>query len=171
MRVYVPATFARVADLLGSGSLVGPVSAFAVTAALRAWAGGSGPSDEEELELVALSEAARGSLRLLAAAPDLQARRVVLAADVPDDHVRVDDGSELFGPGQVTVSATVPLAWIRAVHVDEPDAAVEVARGAAAVVAADGGDADAEASVATLEARELLWYAPHELLALVQPLS
>jgi hypothetical protein len=46
-----------------------------------------------------------------------------------------------------------------------------VARGAAAVVAADGGDADAEASVATLEARELLWYAPHELLALVQPLS
>src|SRR5450631_1401145 len=126
MRVYVPATLARAADLLGSGSLAGPVDAFAVTAALRSWAGDSGPSDDEELELVALSEAARGSLRLLAAAPDLAARRVVLAADVPDDHVRVDDLSHLFGPGQVTVTAAVPLAWIRAAHVDEPDAATEV---------------------------------------------
>ena len=167
MRVYVPATVSGAAKLVGSGSLVPPIGAYAVTAALRAWAEDTGPCDEEELELVALSEAARGSLRLLAAAPDHVARRVVLAADVPEGQVRVDDDSDLHGPGRVTLTEVVPLRWLRAAHVDEPEGAAEVARAAAAVADADGGDADAEAVVATLESRELLWYAPHELAGLV----
>ena len=184
MRVYVPATLAVAADLLSSGSLPGPLAAYAVTDALHAWAdqsdGGDqpGPSDDEELELVALSEAARGSLRLIAA--DLadgrggSARRVVLAADVPDARVRVDDRSDDAGPGQVTVTVAVPLAWVRSVHVDAADLEPEVRVAAAQVRAADAADPAsaeaaeaAEAVVATLAEHELLWYAPGELALVV----
>ena len=169
MRVYVPATLAGTAVLLESGRLGAPLAAYAVTTALRAWAEDGGPCDEEELELVALSEAARASLRLLAAAPERVPRRVVLAADVPDRQVRVDDGSDLAGPGQVTVTEAVPLAWVRAAHLDEVEAADAVAAAVAAVVEADAGDADAEAQLSAAEARELLWYSPAELATLVAP--
>lgn len=184
MRVYLPATLAVAADLLSSGSLPGPLAAYAVTDALRAWADGSdqsdgadqsGPSDDEELELVALSEAARGSLRLIAA--DLadgrggSARRVVLAADVPDARVRVDDRSDDAGPGQATVTETVSLAWVRAVHVDAAELEPQVRVAAAQVRAADAADSAAaeaaEAVVASLAEHELLWYAPEELALVV----
>ncbi len=167
MRVYIPATLARVADLLASGSLAAPVDAFAVTRALRSWAEDSGPCDTEELELVALSEAARAALRMLADTAQLAPLRVVLAVDAPDHLVRVDDESDLSGPGTVNVTEAVPLAWVRAAHVDEPEAGPEVRTAAAAVLAADAGEADAEALVAVLQTRELLWYAPGELSGLV----
>ena len=181
MRVYLPATLAVATDLLSSGSLPGPLAAYAVTDALRAGADGSdgadqsGPSDDEELELVALSEAARGSLRLIAADPGTAARRVVLAADVPDARVRVDDRSDDAGPGQVTVTEAVPLGWVRAVHVDAAELEPEVRSAATHVRAADeadpaapGGSAEAaEAVVATLGEHELLWYAPEELALVV----
>ena len=210
MRVYLPATLAVAADLLASGSLPGPRAAYAVTDDLRAWVdaadqsapigptgptgpiGPTGPSDDEELELVALSEAARGSLRLIAAdlaagtAADLaagavhQARRVVLAADVPDAHVRVDDRSDDAGPGQVTVTEAVSLAWVRAAHVDAAEIEPEVRVAAAHVLVADAAEATeadeaagsaaaeaAEAVVAALGEHELLWYAPEELALVV----
>jgi hypothetical protein len=167
MRVYLPATLPIVADLLSAGSLPGPAEAYAVTAVLRAWADASGPSDEEELELVALSEAARASLRLLAGADASRALRVVLAADVPDARVRVSDGPDTAGPGQVVVTEALPLAWVRAVHVDDPDAEPDVRTASSVVCAADSGDAAAEALVAALDAHELLWYATDELPALV----
>jgi hypothetical protein len=166
MRVYVPATLGAVADLVRSGSCSGPVAAYAVTQDLRGWADGSGgaPSDDEELELVALSEAARGSLRLVGqGSGGAVARRVVLAADVPEGLVRVDDRSDAAGPGQVTVTEAVPLAWIRACHVDDAAAEPAVRAAAAAVSAADAGDAAAERVVAELDGHELAWYAPEEL--------
>ncbi len=166
MRVYLPAMLPLVADLVSSGSLAGPVDAYAVTAELRAWADASGPSDDEELELVALSEAARASLRLLAGADAARVLRVVLAADVPDGRVRVSDGSDTAGPGQVVVTEAIPLAWVRAAHVDDRDAEPDVRTAAALVRAADAGDATAEAVVTALDAHELLWYAPDELAAL-----
>jgi len=169
MRVYIPATFATVGDLLGRGVTPDPVSAYAVTAALRAWVELDGPAGEEELELAALSEAARACLRLLAQNPGLPARRVVLAVDVPDGHVRVEDGSDRCGPGQVTVTAAVPVDWIRALHVDEPGAETDVRSAAGAVADADAGDGIAESVVAAAESRELLWYAPQELALLAMP--
>ena len=172
MRVYLPASLAIVSDLLSSASMPAPVHAYAVTDVLRAWADQSGPSDDEELELVALSEAARGSLRLLAAAPAVAARRVVLAADVPDRLVRVDDRSDLCGPGQVTVTEAVELAWVRAAHVDAAELEPDVRAAAGQVLAADAegpGSATAEAVVATLEEHELLWYASEELAVVVAP--
>jgi len=169
MRVYIPATVPVVADLLSRGCLPPPVEAFAVTASLRSWAQETGPSDDEELELVALSEGARAALRLLAAAPELAGRRVVLAADVPDLSVRVDDEGDLREPGQVTVTQAVALGWVRAAHVDEAAAERDVRAGAEAVVDADAGAPDAEAVVSLLDQCELLWYDADELSTLVQP--
>ena len=64
MRVYLPATLPALAGLLRTGE-IGPAPgapAFAVTPALREW---YASGDLEELEYVAMTHAARASLRLL----------------------------------------------------------------------------------------------------------
>jgi hypothetical protein len=64
MRVYVPLTLPGLSAALAAGS-IGPVplTAYAVTPALREWYAGG---DDEELEYAALTQAARASLALLA---------------------------------------------------------------------------------------------------------
>ncbi|HXC83617.1 MAG TPA: hypothetical protein VNV62_17350 [Trebonia sp.] len=159
MRVYLPSTLPALADVLKQGE-VGqpPLRAFAVTPALReAYASG----DEEELEYVAMLTAARQSLRLLRADPGAPRRRVVLAADVSDSLVSwsaYDDE-----PATVVVGAVIPVTAIAAGHIDAPDAAQDVAAAAAAISAADAGDADAEFTVDSAEGHELAWFATQEL--------
>jgi len=81
MRVYLPATLPALARLLRSGEIgPAPVRGFAVTPALREW---YASGDLEELEYVAMTHAARASLRMLLDEPDAPRRRVVLAAEVP----------------------------------------------------------------------------------------
>ena len=159
MRVYLPSTLPALADVLAKGEAgPPPVRAFAVTPALReAYASG----DDEELEYVAMLAAAKQSLRLLAADPSAARRRVVLAADVPDAQV----GWQAYDdePAAVLVDAVIPVAAIAAGHVDEPDAAADVAAAADAVTAADAGDDDASFAVDSAEAHELAWYATQEL--------
>lgn len=167
MRVYVPATLSVVADLLSLGTLAAPVAAYAVTPMLRAWADETGPSDDEELELVAVSEAARASLRLLADDPGAPALRVVLAAEVPEVSVRVDDSSDVSGPGQVVVTGALLLAWLGAAQVDDSAASDDVGRAAAVIHVADADDPTAEAVVSRLDQHDLLWYAADELPLLV----
>ena len=68
MRVYLPSTLPRLTEALQAGEIgPAPQPGFAVTPALREW---YASGDLEELEYRALLEAARGSLRLLAAQPD-----------------------------------------------------------------------------------------------------
>ncbi|MDG4862190.1 hypothetical protein P8605_29015, partial [Streptomyces sp. T-3] len=82
MRVYVPLTLGGLAAAHRAGELgPGPLTAYAVTPALREW---YVSDDIEELEYAALSRAAAASLRLLAGDPASSRRRVVLAVDVPD---------------------------------------------------------------------------------------
>src|SRR6202008_2762655 len=90
MRIYMPATLPGLAGLLRKAEIgPAPFRAFAVTPALReSYASG----DLEELEYVAMTQAARASLRLLAADPDAPRRRVVIAADVPDEHLGFNGG-------------------------------------------------------------------------------
>jgi hypothetical protein len=165
-RVYVPATDATLAELGTAGAVDASAAAFAVTPTLRAWATADSPADDEELELVALTEAARHSLRLLASV-DGPRRRVVLAAEVePADVTVVDEGPEAY-LGMVRLDpAAVLVERVGAVLVDGPDVAALVVAAVAAVAAADDGDEAAETVVARLEDNDLLWFDPGEIGAL-----
>ncbi len=160
MRVYIPATLAMLRTFVETGELV-PVSgtAFAVTPMLReSYAAG----DTEELEYAAMNEAARASLRLLAAELDGDAaalpRRVVVAADVEQVRMRAD-----LDDAAVTVAGAVPVSAIAAVHVDLAEAEDAVRTAAAVVDAADLGDPDAEFTLGDAEDQEMAWYATQEI--------
>jgi Family of unknown function (DUF6912) len=159
MRVYLPATLSTLACLLKNGEIgPAPVRGFAVTPALREW---YASGDLEELEYVAMMHAARASLRLLAADPDVPRRRVVLAADVPDDLIGHNGGFD--EPTVVEISAPVPVDRVVSGHVDEVLAMPDIAAAVAALPAADQGDDDARFVVDGAEGHELLWYASQEL--------
>ncbi|MGB8962040.1 MAG: hypothetical protein WCC38_08820 [Pseudonocardiaceae bacterium] len=160
MRVYIPATMAMLRTLVDSEELV-PVAgtAFALTPMLReSYAVG----DAEELEYVAMNEAARASLRLLAAEldgdPEAMARRVVVAADVERVRLRPD-----LDDAAVTVTGAIPTSAIAAVHVDVAEAEDAVRTAVAVVDAADLGDPDAEFALGEAEDHEMAWYAAQEI--------
>ncbi len=165
MRVYIPATLATLRSLVESGELV-PVAgtAFAVTPMLReSYAAG----DTEELEYAAMNEAARASLRLLAAEldgnPAVLPRRVVVAADVEPVRMRAD-----LDDAAVAVAGPVPLSAVAAVHVDLAEAEDAVRAAAAVVDAADLGDPDAEFTLGSAEDHEMAWYATQEIAFLLE---
>jgi hypothetical protein len=165
MRVYLPSTLPVLAGVLATAAAgPAPLRAFAVTPALReAYASG----DDEELEYVAMLAAARESLRLLAADPSAQRRRVVLAADVPEAQVSwqaYDDE-----PAAVLIGAVVPVSAMVSGHVDEAGAEPDVAAAADASAAADAGDEDAAFTVDSAEGHELAWYASQELAYVLKP--
>ncbi|AGI88262.1 MULTISPECIES: DUF6912 family protein [Streptomyces] len=163
MRVYVPLTLPALAQAHRAGELgPGPLTAYAVTPGLREW---YVSDDIEELEYAALTRAAHGSLRLLAADPGAVRKRVVVAVDIADGAVHADPDRALDPDalGEVRLEAAVPLAKAAAVHVDADDAAVDVAKAAEALAAADGGDADAQFVVDGADDHELLWFATQEI--------
>ena len=164
MRVFLPSTLPAVAQALRAGQVgPGPLPGFAVTPALReAYAIG----DTEELEYAALTEAARASLRLLASDPAAPSRRVVLAADIPAEHVKPDPRDR--EPARVVITQAVQLKDLAAAHVDAPDADADVRSAVEALPAADAGDEDAKFTVDGAEGHELGWYATQELSYLVQ---
>ena len=163
MRVYVPSTLADLASALVAGEIgPAPVLGFAVTPALREW---YASGDLEELEYVAMMEAARGSLRLLHEQTKVSRRRVVLVAELPDADVLIKNG--LDKPGRVEVMLPVQLADVVSGHVDDELAAADIDSAAAALPAADAGDADAKFVVDGAEGHELLWYATQELIYLI----
>jgi hypothetical protein len=161
MRVYIPATIAMLQRLVADQEF-DPVSrtAFAVTPALReAYASG----DDDELAEVAMTEAARASLRLLAAEDDDEGaasiqRRAVIAADVDEVKLRPD-----LDDAVVRLAAPVTLAEVASVHVDLAEAEPAIAKAVEAIDAADLGDADAEFVLGDAEDHELAWYATQEL--------
>jgi hypothetical protein len=163
VRVYLPATLPAVAGVLRDGEIrPAPVRGYAVTPALREW---YASGDVEELEYVAMTHAARDSLRLLAIDPAAQRRRVVLAAEVSDNQVTASGSFD--APALVAISGQVRLRDIVSGHVDDPSASPEVAAAVAALAAADGGDEDARFAVDGAEGYELAWYATQELKDLV----
>ncbi|MFW0792242.1 hypothetical protein AAFP30_00370 [Gordonia sp. CPCC 205515] len=181
MRVYLPATLAMLAELTETGEFraIGGTG-FALTPALReSFTSG----DDEELSEVAMREAARASLRLLAGeapeagdteadaelaadeaatkpgdTPKLPPRRVVVAADVDKVglHPELDDAV-------VKISGPVPLRDIASVHVDVAEAEDKVRAAVVVIDAADLGNEDAELAVGDIEDFDLAWYATQEL--------
>ncbi|KZM71547.1 hypothetical protein IU500_16970 [Nocardia terpenica] len=154
-------------------------TAFAVTPTLReAYASG----DDEELAEVAMGEAARSALRLLADEREAAAlrsegddagdadaapgdgysspvyRRAVIAADVTGASLRPD-----LDDAVVRLSAPITYDQIASVHVDLADAEPQVAKAVDVVDAADLGDPDAEFVLGDAEDHQLAWYAAQEL--------
>lgn len=163
MRVYLPSTIPALAKAVAAGEFgPAPLVGYAVTPALTEW---YASGDTEELEYVALTEAARASLRMLAAdrADGVEAspRRVVIAAEVPDATLTM--GADLEERGRVRLSQSIMLTEVAAVHVDDGYAAGDIEAAVAALPAADQGDDDARFTVDGAEAHELLWYATQEI--------
>lgn len=163
MRVYLPATLPALAGILRAAEIgPAPVLAYAVTPALREW---YASADLEELEYAALMHAARASLRLLRADPQAPRRRVVLAADVPEEQAGRGGGFDggFDEPTLLLLSAPVPLARVASGHVDDVAAVADIGTAVQALAAADAGDGDAQFLVDGAEGHELLWYATQEL--------
>ncbi|WP_083889592.1 DUF6912 family protein [Nocardia pneumoniae] len=154
-------------------------TAFAVTPALReAYASG----DDEELGEVAMAEAARASLRLLAAEREAIGESADVAeAELPDDAAPATGGGPVYRRAVVAADVTGaklrpdlddavvrlggPISYqqIASVHVDLADAEPQVAKAVDVVDAADLGDTDAEFVLGDAEDHQLAWYAAQEL--------
>jgi hypothetical protein len=159
MRVYLPSTLPALAMLLLTHEISQPpVRGFAVTPALRE---GYSSGDMEELEYIALLHAARASLRMLQEDPSAARRRVVVAAELPEELIVGNNGFD--EPALVEVKKPVLLRHVVSGHIDDLAAAVEIAAAVAALPAADAGDDDAQFIVDSAEGYELLWYATQEL--------
>ncbi len=165
MRVYVPVLLSTLRRAVASSQVVpqGGV-VFAVTDELRSE---YPDADDEELEYLAMTDAARACLRLLAAAgtgePQL---RVVVAADVPAVRPASDrDRAAALVEG--------PIGWaqVASVHLDGVEAHDTVRTAAAVVDMADLGDDDAEFAVGSAEDLALAWYAPGEVVYLLEELE
>jgi hypothetical protein len=166
VRVYLPSTSSGLRALLSTGVLDQvPLTGFAVTPGLREW---YLDDDIEELEYAASSEAARASLRLIAADPSAAPRRIVISADIPDGSVQIRDDLDR---GVVHVDVGVPLGWCASVHADDAEAEEAVSFAAQAVDAADLGDQGAEDVLDDADAFELSWYATQEIDDLLSELA
>lgn len=153
-RVYLPVTGADLATLKRERALPGPRSACAVTRALEQSQKGA---EEEELEYLALQQAAQAAVPSAAEAGEPV---VVAAADVePEDVDGVDTPAGQLPNGRlacsVTVSEEVRLARIASFHLGD------------GVAKPPGSEATAD-PVQEIEERELSWYDVTELPTLVE---
>lgn len=165
MRIYIPTTLTGLRSVVADRAVTPQAGVvFAVTDDLRRE---YADADDEELEYLALSDAARACLRLLAAADDDEPpMRVVIAADVPD-------AESMSHRDRAAARVTGPILWpqIASFHLDGAEAA-EVVKAATAVIdEADLGDDDAEFAVGSAEDLTLAWYAPGEISYLIEDLD
>lgn len=158
MRVYLPVTLSVLGRLQHTGELgPAPLTAFAVTPALREWYANA---DAEELEYAATVDAARASVRLLDGDPAAPRRRALVAADVPDELVTVHPELDR---AVVRLAEPVPLRLVASVLLDDADAVDDVRAAAAVVLEADLGNPDAQFVLDGAEDHQLGWYAVQEL--------
>lgn len=163
MRVYLPATTTVLRTLVDDGALSGPHTVFAVTPELRRFYEISdAEADIEELEYAALLGAARASLRLIDGDPTSARRRVVLAADVPDEAVTPLDDPDT-DRGAARVAADIGLPAVVSAHVDGAEAEDDVRAAVNVVLEADLGSDDAQFLIEQAEGHELAWYATQEI--------
>ncbi|MGY4769871.1 DUF6912 family protein (plasmid) [Kribbella sp. CWNU-51] len=159
MRVYIPSTLRLLDAACHAGELgPAPLTAYAVTPALREW---YAEGDDEELEYAAMAQAARASMGLLAADPGTARRRVVVAAEV--SAVPPADGSVELGDARLGLQVVIPWTAVAAVHLDAAGAAAVVGKAADLWDAAQNGDDDALFALDSCEGEDLLWYATQEI--------
>lgn len=152
MRIYIPATSTLLERLVLDGEMA-VTHAFAVTPLVRDWYEG----DDEELEYIATSVAARASLTLLHSDSQALSRRVVLAAEL-ENPVPVANGHR----AEVAIGAVVKVSSVVAALVDDGEAEKDVAAARGAI--GDGATSeDARFAVEQAQSHELLWFAAQEL--------
>lgn len=173
MRIYVPATLDELDAVSHSSDAarwtVAPRRAHAVTKELEA---ALPDEDAEGLEYVAALNAADDSLALIAGRPDAPHQRVIITVEVPDAVVGPvvpgDEDDDEPVASEVQVTGTVEQVAIVCVHVDEAEAAADIAD----VLAAADEESDAETTAEVGEEsetaldealqrvtdRDLLWY-------------
>lgn len=148
MYVFLPSTVPALAAILDERRVDG--------AGLTFFTADPAPgSDTEEAEYEAMYAAAEESLRLLGEAPEAPRRRVVLAAEMPD-HLIEYTGRSGQDVARVRITGAVPYKKFKSAHVDDPDAADDIA-----VAAADPASDAAED-------HELMWFAVQELRHLLE---
>jgi hypothetical protein len=94
-------------------------------------------------------------------------RRVVVAADVPDDTVAPMDDPNAER-GAVRVTTDIRIEDVASVHVDGADAEDDVRAAVNVVLEADLGSEDAQFVVDQAEGHELAWYATQEIGSLLE---
>jgi hypothetical protein len=173
MRIYVPATLDELDAVSHSADAarwtVAPRRAHAVTKELEA---ALPDEDAEGLEYVAALNAADDSLALIAGRPDAPHQRVIITVEVPDAAVGPvaggDEDDDEPVASEVQVTSTVESVAIVCLHVDEAEAAADIAD----VLAAADEESDAETTAEVGEEsdtaldealqrvtdRDLLWY-------------
>ncbi|PUB29702.1 hypothetical protein C8K30_10277 [Promicromonospora sp. AC04] len=177
MRIYVPATLDELDAVTHATDAtrwtVAPRRAHAVTKDLEA---ALPDEDAEGLEYIAALNAADDSLALIAGRPDAPHQRVIITVEVPDAAIGlVSEASDDDEPvaSEIQVTSTVEHVAIICVHVDEVEAAADIAD----VLAAADEESDAEATAEVGEEsetaldealqrvtdRDLLWYDWSEL--------
>ena len=163
MRIYVPLTVATLRTAVTARLLTAPDGlVFAVTRSLRAEFPGAA---EEDLEYLAMADAARASLYLLSAGSDPRLR-VVVAADAPMIAERPDrDRAAAALPDSLPWSAVV------SVHLDSDADGLVIERAAAAVDGAELGDPDAELALGDADDIDLAWHTPTEVTFLLDQLG
>jgi hypothetical protein len=157
MRVYVPVTQTGLRELVASGGLgPSPLLGYAATGALReSYADG----DEEELEYVAMTLAARTSLLLLARSDDGDPPRRMVVAVEADDVYPVEEDN----PAAVEIPRVVPVRQVAAVHADTGEAEPDVTAAVAMLRAGGPRDDDEEFLLDACEGHELAWFATQEV--------
>ena len=161
-RVYIPATYAMLAELEETGSLsVRSGWGFMVTPALQEF---YTEGDEEEVAYSAFLEASMASMRLLAIGdePDFPHRRVVISVDV-DATPQPDMGESV-----VKLSEAITREDVAAIHVDIAAAEEATKKATELIDSADLGDQDAELAVGDAQDNYLAFYHPDELPFLVE---
>lgn len=166
MRVYLPATFAMLTGLHGTGVMSARSGwGFAATPALLEF---YTSGDEDEIGYAAFLDAAEASLRLLAVGDEesFPYRRVVVSVDVADEVVTLapENGESVvaLNPAQIRVED------IAAIHIDIEESEEATKAAIAAVDAADLGDEDAELTVGDAQDNFMAFYDPTELPFLIE---
>lgn len=166
MRVYLASTLPLLARAQSSSRFAeAGATCHAVTPELREW---YAAAHGEELEYVALLEAAEASLRLVAADPGAPRRRVVVAAEVPAGLVQPARSGEALRSTAV-LAGPVERRHVVSVHIDDREAEADVDAAARALPAAARGDEDAQFVVDGADGHDLLWYDATEIDDLVGP--
>ena len=156
MRIYIPSTFALATEWLAVGTF-SVDRAYAVTEALAEW---YDQGDEEELEYVAASIAAKESLFLISQEKtDATFRRVVFAFDVPESFVV----GEVEPRGGIAINGMLTFTELQSALIDGDEALVDVRSAASLLDRAAAGDGEAQFVVSEVEGHELLWFGPTEI--------